>query len=316
MRVFLLSIFLLAIFGLTTLGLVAFPKLIRLTERDLIAVTAYGANQSQLTADILGETRQLKLQITDQKIPAPVFQSQSVLAMDVETGQILFEENIHERLAPASTTKIMTGIIATNYFRPADVLTVYPIDNVGGSNMGLKIGEKLSFRSLLYGMLLNSGNDAAFTIASNFPGGLPAFVAAMNSKVSEMKLADTHFDNPAGFDSDNHFSSAYDLAIIAKLAVENPQLAKVVATKETFVSAWDKSYLHSLKNLNELLSADGVLGIKTGSTEKAGENFVGLVERSEHKVITVVLNSRDRFGETKRLMDWVYANYKWEKIYQ
>ncbi|MDO8638989.1 MAG: D-alanyl-D-alanine carboxypeptidase, partial [Candidatus Daviesbacteria bacterium] len=170
----------------------------------------------------------------------------------------------------------------------------------------------LSFRSLLYGMLLNSGNDAAYTIAQNYSGGLDAFVVAMNNKAISLGLLNTHFTNPAGFDSLGHYSSAEDLAKIATIAIENPQLSRVVSTKETSVASIDKSTIHSLKNLNKLLDEPGVLGIKTGTTPLARENLVGLVERNGHKILTVVLGSNDRFGETNKLLDWTYSNFVWK----
>lgn len=308
-----LCLLMVAVFTIVTTLLTIFPRLIYLAEGKLIASDTY-SEKSQ----ILGEQIQKKkiTKIVDKGIEIPKFSSTAIFAMDVKSNQILYQKNIHLRLSPASTTKIMTGIISVNYFKPADILTVNPSDHVIGSSMGLNIGEKLSFRSLLYGMMLNSGNDASYTIASNFPGGLSGFIQQMNAKATELDLKDTHFENPAGFDSQGHFSSAYDLGIIAKEAINSPQLSRVVATKETFVSAWDKSYLHDLKNLNILLDEEGVLGIKTGSSEKAGENFVGLVERGNHRVITVVLGSNDRFGETKKLMDWVYQNYSWEESFE
>lgn len=309
-----LCVLMVTVFMVVVTLLTFFPKLIYLAEKKLLVSAENPGENSQILEEQVQRKKVLK--IVSNGIESPKFNSTAVLALDADSNEILFQKNINLRLAPASTTKIMTALVAVNYFKPADILTVNPADRVIGSTMGLNIGEKLSFRSLLYGMLLNSGNDAAFTIASNFSGGLQGFIEQMNAKVSQLNLKDTHFEDPAGFDSDGHYSSAYDLAMIAKEAINNPQLSRVVATKETFVSAWDKSYLHDLKNLNVLLSERGVLGIKTGSSEKAGGNFVGLVERDHHRVITVVLHSNDRFGETKQLMDWVYQNYSWEETYE
>lgn len=310
---------LVGMFLVSVLVLILTPIVVGLSEKRILASSPVSSeNQNKILG--LYSDKKLINKITSTNIAAPVFSATGVIAIDFETGQILLEKNIHQKLSPASTTKIMTALIASEHYQPADLLTVNPIDNVGGSNMGLNVGEKLTFRSLLYGMMLNSGNDAAFTIASNYPGGLPAFINAMNSKSSELGLHDSHFDNPAGFDSDTHLSSAFDLAMIAREAIKKPQLQRVVSTKETFVSSWTEStssgQKHFLKNINELLEDDTILGIKTGFTEKAGENFVGLVDRSGHKVVTVILNSNDRFGETKKLMDWVYSNYKWIQVFE
>lgn len=298
------------ILALAQLFLITAPKAVGLVETKV----AFLGNQPQIKVQPLDKKIELPkiIEIIDKNIPPPEFKAHAVLAKDLESGKILFEKNIHNRLSPASTTKIMTALVAQDSFKAGEVLKVPEGALVGGSSMGVNIGEELTFRSLLYGMLLNSGNDAAYTIALNYPGGFEAFVSKMNEKVQKLNLEDSHFQNPAGFDSDNHYSSAYDLAVISEAAVKDPYLSKIVDTKETSILAYDKTKLHNLKNLNKLLSEDGILGIKTGTTEKAGENFIGLVERNGHKVLTVVLSSTDRFGETKNLMDWVYRNYSWE----
>lgn len=257
-----------------------------------------------------------------EKVPAIILQSKGLtppslsaagaLAIDYDSGQILYQKDIHKRLLPASTTKLMTALIAIDYYKMSDSLVVFSDDLVGGSIMGLHEGEKVSFRSLLYGMLLNSGNDAAFTIASNYPGGIGNFVSAMNQRAQSLGLLDSHFVNPAGFDDPSQYSSAYDLSKIGMEASLNPELAKVTSTKDTVVYSSDSSVGHTLRNVNQLLGEDGVIGIKTGYTDQAGENLVGLVDRENHKVLTVVLDSKDRFGETKSLMDWIYTDYTWK----
>ncbi|MDO8639075.1 MAG: D-alanyl-D-alanine carboxypeptidase family protein [Candidatus Daviesbacteria bacterium] len=249
----------------------------------------------------------------NQGIPAPLIYATAVVVKDLATNTLLFGKEENQKVPIASTTKIMTALIAVEHFKPNEILTA-PDDilTISGSSMGLKPKEELTFRSLLYGMLLNSGNDAAYTIAQNFPGGLISFVSAMNEKAISLGLLNTHFTNPAGFDDINHYSSAQDLAKIASLAIENPQLSRVVSTKETSVASIDKTTIHSLKNLNKLLDEPGVLGIKTGTTPAARENLVGLVERDGHKILTVVLGSNDRFGETDKLLNWAYSNFVWK----
>lgn len=247
-----------------------------------------------------------------QGLSVPSFSATAVILQDMDSWTLLFVKDPDKRVPIASTTKIMTALVAVDHYKANDELVVVPDALVSGSTMGLKAGERLTFRSLLYGMLLNSGNDAAYTIAANFPGGLPGFVRAMNDKALTLGLLNTHFDNPAGFDSPNHYSSAFDLAKIATVAMENYQFARVVGTKETEVASVDKSVVHQLKNLNKLLNTPGVLGIKTGTTPEAKENLVGLVERDNHKILTVVLGSDDRFGETQRLINWAYTNFRWE----
>lgn len=242
----------------------------------------------------------------------PSFSARSVLIKDLNTQALLFQKDTNLQLPIASTTKIMTALVGTEYFRPNSVLTASTSASIRGARVGLSYGEQLNFRSLLYGMLLNSGNDAAYDIAENYSGGVAGFVKAMNQKTSGLGLTNTRFDNPAGFDSPNHYSSALDLSKITEEALKNPELVKIFATKETQVLSLDKKQKYNLVNLNRLLSSvNGVLGVKTGYTDAAKENLVGLVERDGHRIITVVLGSDDRFGETEKLIEWVYKNYTW-----
>lgn len=245
-------------------------------------------------------------------ITAPTLTASASLVKDVSSGTLLFTKNEHSRVPIASTTKIMTALVGSERFQQNDILEVKNLSGVSGSTMGLTLGERISFRSLLYGMLLNSGNDAAYTIAHNYPGGYKSFIEAMNSKASDLGLQNTHFDNPAGFDSPKHYSSAYDLSVIAGAASENANIMRVVGTKEAQVGSVNGEEIHNLKNLNKLLNTPGVIGFKTGFTPVAKENFVGLIDRDGHRILTVVLGSDDRFGETLMLINWAYSNFSWE----
>ena len=245
-------------------------------------------------------------------LPFPNFSARAILIKDLATETILYQKDINTSLPIASTTKIMTALVATEYFKPNSVLKVSEGADIPGTRVGLFKGEDLSFRALLYGMLLSSGNDAAYAIAENYPGGVLGFVSAMNKKVSNLNLKNTHFDNPAGFDSLRHFSSASDLSKITEEALKNSQLARIFATKETDIVSLDKRYTHKLTNLNKLLSqVKGVLGVKTGKTEAAKENLITLIDRDGHQVLIIVLGSDDRFEETTELIDWTFANFEW-----
>lgn len=295
----------------SSLFLIATPQTINLVESKVTS-----ENIKPLPSDngtVLSEAvKSSVIEVVSRNLPVPKLTAVAAVAYDPINNKILYEKNIHSRLAPASTTKIMTAIIGSEQFNNGDLLTVPAEALVGGSTMGLSAGEQLTFRSLLYGMMLNSGNDAAYTIAMNYPGGFDAFVAKMNQRVADLGLTDTHFDNPAGFDSPTHYTSAYDLLQIGKAAMQNARLGKVFSTKKTSVTSVDKSEIHVLNNLNKLLDIDGVVGIKTGTTEKAGESFVGLAEKNGQTILTVMLNSQDRFGETKQLLDWIFENYSWQ----
>lgn len=243
----------------------------------------------------------------------PDVSAKAILVQDLATDTTLYEYNVQLSLPIASTTKIMTALVASEYFKANSVLVVGDAAKVSGVRVGLIRGESLSFRALLYGMLLNSGNDAAFVIADNYQGGVNSFVAAMNKKANDLGLTGSHFDNPAGFDSPKHFSTASDLAKISQETLKDGTLARIFATKDTEVTSLDKKYKHSLVNLNKLLSqVSGVLGIKTGFTEAAKENLVTLVSRDGHKLLIVVLGSDDRFGESTKIIEWGYSNFVWQ----
>ncbi|MDP3733387.1 MAG: D-alanyl-D-alanine carboxypeptidase family protein [Candidatus Daviesbacteria bacterium] len=285
------------------------PIVVNSTENVLL-----GLQIPQNNAEVAGVQKYLSPPVSA-NLSIPEISARAVFIKDLTTDTILYQKDANIPLPIASTTKIATALVAGEYFKPNSVLTVGDGAKIEGAKVGLVSGESLSFRSVLYGMLLNSGNDAAFTIAENYPGGVLGFVSAMNKKAMDLNLPNTHFQNPAGFDDKNHFSSASDLARISEEALKNYQLARIFSTKETDIVSLDKKYTHKLINLNKLLSSlNGVLGIKTGTTKQAKENLVTLVERDNHRVLLVVLGSDDRFGETTRLIDWTYANFRWSEI--
>lgn len=246
--------------------------------------------------------------------PGTEISAQGVVILDVDSRVSLYKRNDGVPFSPASTTKILTALVALEAYQLEDVLTVKTVMNTG-QTMGLVPGERITAENLLFGTLVQSGNDAAWALAENYPGGVPAFVAAMNKKAAEIKLANSHFTNPVGYDDSNHKMTPADLARLAAYALSNPNVAKIVAIPQITISDVTHTYFHSLRNVNQLLGKiPGVGGIKTGWTEEAGENLVTLVERNGYKVIIVLLKSKDRFGETARLIDWVFANYVWQQF--
>ncbi len=235
-----------------------------------------------------------------------------VVIEDVDSGVILYQRNSYEPFSPASTTKILTALVALDAYDLDDVLTVKTLMN-SGQTMKLVAGERMTMENLLYGTLIQSGNDAAFALAENYPGGVEAFVTAMNEKAKQLYLTQSYFTNPVGFDDPSHKMTPIDLVRLASVALLNKTIAKMVAIPQITISDVTHTYFHSLTNVNQLLGKiPGVGGIKTGWTEEAGENLVTLVERGGHKVIIVVLKSRDRFVDTTKLIDWVFVNHRWE----
>ncbi|MBL7159322.1 D-alanyl-D-alanine carboxypeptidase [Candidatus Microgenomates bacterium] len=240
--------------------------------------------------------------------------AQGALAVDLPSGTILYQKNKDLKLSPASTTKIMTALVALDSFDLDQVLTVKTAEQEGRI-MGLVSSEKMTAENLLYGALVHSANDAALTLAENYPGGERAFIKKMNEKAEEFNLQNTHFENSIGFESSGQHSSAFDLYILTVKALQNKTFAKIVGTPSITVHDQEFKYFHFLQNVNELLGkVPGVAGIKTGFTETAGECLVNLTKKGEREVVTVILKSEDRFGETERLLDWVFLNHRWEEI--
>ncbi len=237
--------------------------------------------------------------------------AEAVLIKDIPSGIILYSKNSKEIYSPASTTKIVTALVALDYYHLDDVLTVQS-DNIQGRVMGLIKNEKITFEALLDGMLIHSANDAAYALAENYPGGLTKFVEKMNDKVSELGLTNTHLINPAGFDDKNHFSTAEDLVKVSLYALNNKLFSKIVSTKRIVVSDVTYTYFHDLVNVNELLGKiAGVAGVKTGQTENGGEILISEVKKNNTLVIFAVLKSKDRFADTEKLINYIYTNYNW-----
>ncbi len=247
--------------------------------------------------------------------PTPLLLSaHSVLAVDVDSGITLYEKNPDLKLLPASTTKIITSLVAMDYYPLDKVLRVRKM-SVDGQKMHLIPGEEITTEDLLYGLLVFSANDAAEVLAENYPGGRDVFIAAMNLKAKELGLDNTSFTNPAGFDGKDHMTTARDLNNAALYAMQNPLFAEIVSTKEKDVKSVNGKITHKLVNLNELIGdVGGVLGVKTGWTENARENLVTYIERGDRKIMISLLGSRDRFEETKAIIDWVFKNYNWESV--
>lgn len=230
--------------------------------------------------------------------------ARGAVVIDADTGETLFEQNADARLPMASTTKIMTALVALGEGDLDRIYTVKPeYAAVEGSSMYLQAGERLSLRDTLYGLMLASGNDAAVAIAGEC-GGMSAFVGKMNAKAAELGLTDTHFDNPNGLPSDTHYTTAYELAKITAAALKDPVFRRIVATKSCTVSG------HTLTNHNRLLSMyDGAVGVKTGFTRAAGRCLVSAAERNGRTLIAVTLNDPNDWNDHMEMLDAGFAQY-------
>ncbi len=248
-------------------------------------------------------------------VSAPALTAREVSVVDAQSGTVLYQKNPDFQLLPASTTKIMTALVALEQYELDEIVSVQQASDSIGHSMGLVKGEKISVKNLLYGILVESGNDAAFALAQHYPGGYSAFVDRMNEKARELNLENTSFRNVSGVEQYGHLTSVRDLSTIARFALQNNTFATMVNTKQITVASTDSAYTHTLQNINQLLGVvQGIKGVKTGWTENAGECLVAAVERNGREIITVILGSDDRFGETTQLLDWAYANHQWEDL--
>lgn len=245
---------------------------------------------------------------------SPVIEATAAIAMDNQTGEVLYEKNIHERRQFASITKLMTAIIILEENDLSSVVTVSPdVKYADGSEMLLRTGEQMTVENLLYGLMINSANDAAAALAEFNAGSTEAFVEKMNEKALELGLLDTHFQNPIGYDNKQNYSSAYDIARLARYAYQKSFIKKTAVIKEYKVTSVDNAYTHKLESTNELLGSYlNIKGLKTGHTDKAGWCHVAIAENENgNDIITVVLDSPARFQESKILIDWVFRAFIW-----
>jgi len=239
----------------------------------------------------------------------------AIYIMDRDSGAILYQKNSDAPRYPASTAKMMTAIVSRKVYSLDRVLTVKEAAFTTGTVAGLKLGEEITVENLLKALLIPSGNDAALVLGENHPFGYQGFVTQMNQLATALHLSKTTFHNVSGLDSDNELSSARDLAILANELMKDPVLRSIVGTSQTKVTDQSGQQVHYLKSTQELYGeVPGVVGIKTGTTENAGENLITEIDRGDHKVIIVVLGSTDRFGETKYLINWVFSHYEWQTV--
>ena len=251
-------------------------------------------------------------------VPAPFLTAGSVMVIDLDSKTVLLSENAKARLAPASTTKIMTAIISLENYGLDDILTVPNLEGSEGKEgrqMGLVSGEKMTVRALLYGLLVHSANDAAYVLGTNYLSGIGEFLHAMNQKATDLGLKNTLFTDVSGFDQPNHYVTVYDLAHLTVYALKNPVFKEMVGLQTISVQDVNHQYEHQLETTNELLGQVlGVKGVKTGWTEIAGECLVTDVERNGREIVIVLLGSEDRFSETQQLINWVFDNFHWAEI--
>lgn len=247
--------------------------------------------------------------------PEPDIQARAAIVMDVASGRVLYGRDIHARLPQASTTKITTAILALEKGNLQDQVRVSRAAvETGGSSIWLEEGEVHTLEDLLYALMLNSANDAAVAIAEHIAGSEEAFISMMNTKAREIGATDTHYANPHGLPDPGHYSSACDLALLTRSALQIPAFREVVQTRERVVPWEGHEWPRLLQNKNGFLfgpqSYPGAIGVKTGYTEEAGRCLVAAASRDGWELVAVVLNSPDIYGEAARLLDYAFAAFR------
>ena len=238
--------------------------------------------------------------------------ARGAVLMEADTGEIIFRQNENARLPMASTTKIMTALVALESLPPDTVVTITPQSvGVEGSSIYLCEGESLTLEQLLYALMLESANDAAVAIAIAVAGSVEAFSEKMNARASSLGLTDTHFVNPHGLYSEEHYTTAYELALITRAALQNPLFREISATERKTIPLRGEEGVRLLLNHNKLLTSyEGCIGGKTGYTKKTGRCLVSAAEREGVTLIAVTLNAPDDWRDHTAMLDYGFALYE------
>lgn len=235
------------------------------------------------------------------------------ILMDAESGRVLYEQNIHQPRLIASITKLLTALVAVEQGSDLDQVVTVKGEWLGseGSSIYLKVGEEITLRGLLYGLLLQSGNDAAMVIACHTAGSEADFVALMNARAAELGMKDSSFANPSGLNDDKHYSTAYDMALLAQACLQNETVADICATRSITIGT------RTFVNHNKLLYRyGGCVGMKTGFTEKAGRTLVSAATREGQTLICVTLNDGDDWNDHCKLLDYGFETFPRQALCQ
>ncbi|GGB33841.1 D-alanyl-D-alanine carboxypeptidase DacB [Lentibacillus populi] len=252
----------------------------------------------------------------------PDTSANNAVLIEQSTGRVLYEKNAHDKRSIASITKIMTAIIAIESGKMDEMATVSKrAVYAGGSSIYLEQGEKMKLKDLVYGLMLRSGNDAAVAIAEHVGGSVEGFSYLMNEKARWLGMTNTEFDNPHGLDSESHYSTAYDMALLMRYAMTNDLFKKITGT--TTYKASTREY--AWRNKNKLLTSyyDYCTGGKTGFTKKAGRTLVSTAHKKDMDLIAVTLNAPDDWQDHIGMYEWAFDTFnmtsilkKGEKTYQ
>lgn len=246
------------------------------------------------------------------RVRAVEVSASAAVLMDMDSGRVLYERNAGARMLIASTTKILTALVAIRDGNLSDTVKVSrEAAYTEGSSMYLKEGEELTLETLLYGLLLCSGNDAAVAVAEHVGGSVEGFVERMNETALELGMEDSSFANPNGLDDEEHYSTAYDMALLARAAMGNETLVRIASTRTATIGG------RTMTNHNKLLRyMDGCLGLKTGYTRAAGRTLVSCAERNGQRLIAVTLQDGNDWADHQSLYDYGFSAYPAKRMAQ
>lgn len=266
---------------------------------------------TKLPAFMLAVTLVFSYNISVPKADSINVSARSAVVIEATTGRILYQKNANEKLPMASTTKIMTALVAIENGNLNDTVVVGPnASGVEGSSIWLSAGEKMTLSDMLFGLMLASGNDAAVAIAEHVGGSVDGFVDMMNKKAQEIGAYNTHFANPNGLPVDNHYTTAYDLALISAYAMQNSTFCEIVKTQYKTLPWEGHEWNRVVKNKNKILwNYEGGNGVKTGFTEAAGKCLSAAAQRENMQLVSVVLAAPDMFNDCMTMMDYGFQNY-------
>lgn len=249
---------------------------------------------------------------------APEVSAAAAYVVDLSSMTLLYEKNADQGLYPASTSKMMTALVVVDSF---DLNQELLVASEAATTLGMKLplisGQKIRVADLLAALLIFSANDSAYVLANHHPAGFTGFMAAMNQKAAQLGLTQTHFTNPAGLDEEGQQSTARELNIITRELLKHPYLQELVATPYKRIASLEQGWSYDLYNTNQLLGKIwGVRGVKTGTTELAGEVLITVIEREGRQILLSLMNSQDRYLDTSQLLAWIFNNYEWQKLQQ
>lgn len=253
-------------------------------------------------------------EVSTKSVSEPITESSNIIVIDRKTLSVLYEKNGYHKVAMASTTKIMTCIIALEKCTLKDIVKISnQAASIHGSTLGLKTNMEISVNDLLYGLMLRSGNDCAIALAEHIAGTVENFSILMNEKAFELGLFNTHFVTPHGLDNPNHYTTAHDLALLTDYALKNPSFKQIVSNKSYTINF--NGLPKTLSNTNELLgNLNGVYGVKTGFTFDAGRCLVSACKRNNFDIIVVVLGANTKTIRTRdstNLINYIFNNYEY-----